>query len=486
MPQDGERRRRKHAVFLLRLSTTPESRVGEEPRHDAYAALRERDYRLFVGGWFPASMGLQMQAMALAWEVYQRTDDPLSLGYVGLCRVLPVLLLALPAGQIIDLVSRQRVLVLTQVAFAIISLGIAVACLTRAPIALLYVLVVLSGCARVFNGPVRSSLLPLLVHKDAFHNAVTWNSSAFHLSAMVGPILAGVIIEHAPRWSDRFAGTAAATPVYLLTVLSCLTFAVSGMLMRPRAQETIPRAGVSVGMLAAGMLDGMRFVWRDKIVLGALALDLLAVLIGGAVGLLPVIAEDVLKVGAFELGVLTAAPYAGAVLMGLYLAHRPPFRRAGRALLWSVAGFGLATIVFGLSKNLWLSLAMLFLGGMLDNVSVVIRHQLVPLRTPDALRGRVSAVNSVFIESSNELGKMQSTGVQAAIEALAVARGLAVDAARPIGAVGSVIVGGIGTIGVVLIIARVFPSLRQLGPLREVAADSPPIVKAPGVPNIPA
>lgn len=446
--------------------------MQEPARHDAYAALRERNYRLFAGGWLPASMGLQMQAMALAWEVYERTRDPLSLGYVGLCRVLPVLILALPAGQIIDMVSRKRVLVLTQVAFSIVSLGIAWACWSKAPTSLLYVLVVLSGCARVFNGPVRSSLLPLLVPKGVFENAVTWNSSVFHLSAMVGPILGGIIIENAPRWHPSLGGTSAATPVYLLAVISCLTFGVSGMLMRPRDGDRSQRGGVSVRTVAVGMLDGMRFVWRDKVVLGALALDLLAVLIGGAVGLLPVIASDVLKVGATELGMLVAAPYAGAVVMGVWLSHRPPFRRTGRTLLWSVAGFGLATIAFGLSRNLWLSLSMLFVGGMLDNVSVVIRHQLVPMRTPDALRGRVSAVNSVFIESSNELGKMQSTGVQAIIEHVAMLRGVAVEAARPVGVVGSVILGGCGAIGVVLLFTKLFPGLRDLGPLKAVDAES--------------
>lgn len=472
------------AVLLFRLSKPTRPDAAAQTTHDAYAALRERNYRLFVAGWLPASMGLQMQAMALGWEIYERTHNPLSLGYAGLCRVLPVVLLALPAGQIIDMVSRKRVLVLTQVAFAIVSLGIALACWTKAPMGLLYVLIVLSGCARVFNGPVRSSLLPLLVSKDSFHNAVTWNSSVFHLSAMIGPVLAGVMIEHAPRWHPGLSGTSAAMPVYIIAVVSCFTFAVSGVLMRPRADDRPMTGGISIETLAEGMLDGMMFVWKEKVVLGALVLDLLAVLIGGAVGLLPVIAADVLKVGATELGMLTAAPYAGAVLMGLTLAHRPPFRRAGRTLLWSVAGFGLATIAFGLSRNLWLSIAMLFVGGMLDNISVIIRHQLVPLRTPNALRGRVSAVNSVFIESSNELGKMESTGVQAIIEYVAMLRGSAREVARPMGAVGSIIIGGVGTIVTVLVVAKLFPSLRTLGQLRDREDDASDRVGVPPPANV--
>lgn len=430
-------------------------------------------------------MGLQMQAMALGWEVYERTNDVKSLGYVGLCRVLPVLLLALPAGQLIDMLSRKKVLIWTQIAFAMVSLLIAAACFLKWPTGWLYILVILSGCARVFNGPVRSSLLPQLVPQNVFQNAVTWNSGVFHLSAMLGPIAGGMLIERAVHWGPAFSGTSAAAPVYALAALSCMTFAISAIFMKPRPNDFVS-APPKFSTLAAGILDGARFVWRDKIVLGALALDLLAVLIGGATGLLPVIAKDVLKVGAAELGYLTAAPYAGAVLMAFVLAHRRPFERTGHTLLWAVAGFGLATIMFGFSKWLWISIGLLFVAGALDNISVVIRHALVPLRTPNALRGRVSAVNSVFIESSNELGKMSSTGVADILRFFASLRGLDRPDALVFGAVGSIISGGVGTILIVLWIGRAFPELRTLGrieaaaaPERSAATDPPIAPDAP-------
>lgn len=416
---------------------------GEPRRHDPYAAIREPNYRLFAGGFLVSSFGLHMMAMALGWEIYERTGDPLAIGLVGLARALPVLLLALPAGQILDWVDRRKVLIVTQIAFGLSALLLAFASYHAAPIWLMYLLVVLAGCARVFNGPSRATLLPLIVRPEHFHNAVTWNSGVFQFSALTGPIVAGVIIA-----SMKGAGAAApAWPVYAATAAGCLVFAAFGTAIRPRAQasSTGPRS-----LRLRDMLAGARHLYREKTVLAAITLDLFAVLLGGATAMLPVYAKDILHVGPEALGILKAAPYAGALIMAFVLAHRGPFKNAGNALLWSVAGFGVGTIIFGFSTNYLLSLAALAALGALDNISVVIRHVLVQVRTPDHLRGRVSAVNSVFIESSNELGAFESGAV-----------------AKLFGPVVSVVSGGIGTILVVIGVALAFPELRRLKSLEE-------------------
>jgi MFS family permease len=427
-------------------------------KHDAYAALRVPNYRWFILGWLPASMGLQMQGTALGWEVYERTQNPLALGLIGLMRVIPVVLLALPAGQIIDLVNRRRVLMGTQVAFAFASTLLVAASIgwergwlgTMAmSLVTLYLIVALTGCARVFNGPGRSSLLPTILPGGAggevFHNAITWNSGTFQLAATAGPLLAGVMIDV----------TGKAWPVYAVAALTSLWFAVTLRRVRPLTGEGPAPAArglwntIRPEVLVPGMLDGVRHMWREKTVLGAITLDLFAVLLGGATALMPMFAKDILKVGATELGVLKAAPYVGALVMAFILAHRRPFERAGRALLLSVALYGLCTIGFGLSTNFALSVALLVLLGAADNISVVIRHVLVSSRTPDRLRGRVSAVNSVFIECSNELGGFQS--------------GLF---AYWFGAVFSVVSGGVGALLVVAGVAWWLPELRRLGRLQ--------------------
>ncbi len=430
-------------IETAREATPAEATIPSPGAHDPYAALRDPNYRAFALGFACSSTGLQMMGTALAWDVYDKTHDALHLGYIGLARALPVLLLALPAGHIIDLVNRKLVLMLTQFAFACCALALAFSSREGWPIWVMYTLISLSGCARVFNGPSRATLLPLLVPRGVFHNAVTWNSGVFQFSAVAGPLLAGFMIS----WSQ------AAWPVYFMTAMGCFVFALSSLALRPRPSER--REGARFTL--ASMLDGARHLYREKTILGAITLDLFAVLLGGATALMPVYAKDILHVGATGLGVLRAAPFVGALLMSLVLAHRPPFARAGRALLLSVAGFGVCTIAFGVSTNFWLSLAMLLTLGALDNISVVVRHVLVQVRTPDHLRGRVSSVNSVFIESSNELGAFESGAV-----------------ARLFGPVASVVSGGVGTILVVLGIAWVWPQLRQLGRLDEHAGEPAP------------
>ncbi|MFZ4573547.1 MAG: MFS transporter [Phycisphaerales bacterium] len=411
--------------------------------HDAYAALREPSYRLFAGGFLISSMGLQMLATALGWEIYERTGSALNLGLVGLARALPVILLALPAGHIIDRFNKQTVLVLTQLAMGGVAAMLALASSSDWPLWSIYALVVLAGCARVFNGPARATLLPLIVPAGVFGNASTWNSGVFHVSGAIGPIVAGYLLHKYQ----------AASIVYGITAAGCVFFAGLATFLAPRASER-HTGPFSVRSITAGLSH----VWREKSVLAAITLDLFAVLLGGATALMPVYAKDILTwggepVGEKGLGYLRAAPYVGAAIMAFVLAHRPPFRRAGLSLLWSVAGFGVCMIVFGLSRNYILSLAVLFVSGAVDNVSVVIRHVLVQVRTPEHLRGRVSSVNSVFIESSNELGAYESGAVAKYAEGLIP--GVS-------GAMFSVVSGGIGTLAVVLLVALLIPAIRVL------------------------
>ncbi|MBL8878901.1 MAG: MFS transporter [Phycisphaerales bacterium] len=435
--------------------------IPAHPVHDAYAALRNRNYQLFAGGWLPASIGLQMQNTALAWEIYERTQDPLALGLIGVFRALPTLALALPAGQIADRIDRKRVLIATQIGFAIAGAALTTGSIAwergalgsgRGGLWMMFALIALTGCARVFNGPSRSSLLPQMLPGGAsgllFQNAVTWNASLFQLAAMLGPIAAGFLIHFVK----------AAWPVYVFMSVSCLWFAISAGFIRPHSPPPVNDGmwnAIRPRVLIPGMLEGARHVWREKTVFGAITLDLFAVLLGGATALMPVYAQDILHVGPVGLGALRAAPFVGAFIMAVFMAHRRPIEQAGRALLLSVAGFGAFTILFGVSTNFWLSLACLAILGAVDNISVVIRHLLVSVRTPDHLRGRVAAVNAVFIESSNELGGFESGLV-----------------AKFFGPVFSVVSGGIGTILVVIGTACWLPELRRLRGLYNAAEEA--------------
>jgi MFS family permease len=355
------------------------------------------------------------------------------LGLVGLVLALPVLLLALPAGQAADHFSRKRIVLVTQVMLGLASIGLATVSLTRGPVHLIYACVAVAGVGNAFSFPARWALLPQLVSPKDFNNAVTWRSSAWQVAAAIGPALGGVVL----------ALRRGATPAYLLDVAVCIL--VIGVILplggRPQTRPTEPWSMHS-------LLAGVRFVLRTELILATITLDLFAVLLGGATTLLPIYAKDILMVGPTGLGWLRAAPSVGALSMAVFLAHRPPLRRAGRALLWAVAGFGLATIIFGLSQNFVLSLAMLFLTGAFDNISVVVRATLVQVLTPDEMRGRVSAVNSIFIGLSNELGGFESGIV-----------------ARFLGPAVSVVVGGVGSLLVVFGVAAIWPQVARLGSL---------------------
>ncbi|MFN9975886.1 MAG: MFS transporter [Phycisphaerae bacterium] len=416
-------------------------------KNDPFAAMRFANYRLFAFGFLTSATGLQMMGMGLAWEIYERakaegflgTDGAaLALGLIGLARALPVVAMALPAGYVIDSFDRKKVLVVTQSGFALMAALLAFASFSTAALWVMFLLVTLSGCVRSFNGPTRSSLLPDLVPDHVFPNAVTWNSGLFQVAAIGGPLLGGLLIAHFNQ----------AWPVYAISAGLCVLFALTAAGLRPIAHHHAPAP-----MTVKGMVAGMSHLYREKTILAAITLDLFAVLLGGATALLPIYAKEILHVGPVGLGVLKAAPYIGATIMAFILAIYPLERRTGMWMLISVAGFGVFTIIFGLSTSFWLSMTALIMLGGLDNISVVVRHVLVQMRTPRHIRGRVSAVNSVFIECSNELGAFES----GAVAKLAAPWFGAVG-----GAVFSVVSGGIGTLLVVAGVAALIPEIRRL------------------------
>ncbi|HEY3413105.1 MAG TPA: MFS transporter [Armatimonadota bacterium] len=403
--------------------------------HDPYAALRLREYQLYALGNVLGILGAQAQSVAVGWELYERTHSKLALGYVGLVQILPVILLTFPAGHLADRLDRRIVLIASQIATALCSLGLAALSVMHGPVIGTYALLFLAGCAMAVRNPSRAALMPQIVPAEVFSNAVTWNSTCMQVASVAGPAMGGVML----------AVLHGAAPVFAAAALTSLAFAAVVSMIRVRSIKR-PTEPVTLRSVIAGA----GFVYRTKIILAAITMDMFAVLLGGATVLLPVYAKDILKVGPGGLGWLQAAPSAGAFCMAIYLAHARPMQRAGTTLLWAVSGFGAATIVFGLSRSFLLSLGMLFLTGVFDNVSVVIRQTLVQLRTPDELRGRVAAVNGLFIGTSNQLGGFES--------------GLVAQYLTP---QISVVAGGVGTIVVVLGVAAIWPQLRRLGRLHE-------------------
>jgi len=402
-----------------------------------YAVLRNRDFVFYLVGRLVASFGQQMLTVAVGWDLYERTHSVLALGLVGLTQMVPMFLLTLPAGHVADNQNRKHVIVAMVFLIALSSIGLTLISALGADVIWTYACLSASGTARTFLWPASQAFLPQLVPRSVFSRAVTWNTGAFHLSSVVGPAAGGALI----------ALTQEAAVVYALNALAALICLVLILFVRSRRS-----AHARQRMTVKSLVAGFRFVYATKIVLGTITLDLFAVLLGGATALLPVYAKDILRAGPSGLGLLQAALPMGSVLSAVIIAHRPPIQRAGRALLWSVVVFGLVTIVFGFSTWFWLSFVMLFLGGAADNVSVVIRHTLVQLLTPDAMRGRVSAVNSLFIGTSNELGGFESGSV-----------------AHFFGPVFSVVSGGVGTILVVIATALIWPEIRRFGRLDESA-----------------
>ena len=401
------------------------------------AAFAHRDFRLYMLARFLAVVGVQVQSVAVGWQVYSLTRDPLHLGWVGLAQFLPLMAFALPSGHVADRFERRRILMFCLSVTALAALGLAGASRATPRLWLWYALLVVIGTARAFYGPAASALLPSLVPKSDFANAVAWSSTNWQVATICGPALGGAIY-----------GTLGAVAAYATTAL--FVFGSVACLAALRARPLPAPAGASS---LSTLLGGIRYVWREKTLLGAITLDLFAVLLGGAVALLPALAKDVLHVGPGGLGVLRGAPAVGAALMALGLAHRPLRRHAGPVMLASVGVFGLATVVLGLSRSFVLSLSALVVLGASDMISVFVRQNLVQLGTPDAMRGRVSAVNLVFIGASNELGELES-GVTAAW----------------LGVVPAVVAGGIGTVVVVGLSLLLFPALRQVDRLADLHA----------------
>ena len=434
-------------------------------KHDPYAAFRFSAFGFYTSGNLISVIGRLMFMVAVEWEIYARTHSATALGLVGLVIALPVVLLSLLAGHIADRFPRKRIVLVTQALSAIFSVALAWVSWKHLAIPnwavlrkgnqflsgiaeiferhtyfhfddlslpLIYLILLMTATARTFGWAARSSYFPQLVPRDAFANAVTWNSSVFQIGSVIGPAIGGLLIVRA---GFPF--------IYMLDAICAMSFFL--LVLPIRSSD---HGSSSERNAWRSLQEGIRFMLSKKVILATITLDMFAVLLGGATALLPIFADQILHCGPIGLGWMRAAPGIGAFIMALLIAYLPPMKHAGKTLLWCVTGFGLATIIFGLSHNLWLSLAMLFMTGAFDSVSVVVRHTLLQLLTPDSMRGRISAVNNIFIGTSNELGALES-GLTAAL----------------FGPVISVVAGGVGTILVVLGVSSVWPETRRIGAL---------------------
>ncbi|MGA2643716.1 MAG: MFS transporter [Candidatus Sulfotelmatobacter sp.] len=400
-------------------------------------AFTHPDFVLFQMARFLIVAAVEMQAVAVGWQVYDISKRALDLGLVGLAQFLPGILLFLVSGHTSDRFDRRKVLGACYAGYALCS-GLLLLLAERSTHAVrpIYMVLILLGVVRSFNGTASRSILPQLVPEEHFPNAVAWNATTFQAATILGPSLGGILYA-------AFRGPSAVYATAMLTAVGAL---VSTFRIKTR-QQARRREPVTMRTVFAGL----HFIGREKLVLGAISLDLFAVLLGGAVALLPVYAREILHTGPWGLGLLRTAPGVGAALMAVALAHRPLRGRAGPTLLWSVAGFGVLTILFGVSHSIVLSLVALVLLGATDMVSVIIRATLVQLRTPDEMRGRVMAVDMVFIGTSNELGQFES--------------GLT---AQWFGTVPAVVLGGVGTLVVIALWAWMFPELRRTGALNAI------------------
>jgi MFS family permease len=409
------------------------------PRVDnraAGAAFRYPNFRFFQAARFLMVAGLEMQSVAVGWQIYEITRRPLDLGLVGLAQFLPGLLLFLLGGHVADRFDRRHVLLACYSGFALCSLALLTITLRGLHgVAPVYMVLVAMGFVRVFNGPAGQAFAPLLVPAEVFPNAAAWGSSIFNAATILGPVIGGVL--YALRGSPVAVYVTAAT-VLAASVVLMLAIRIHGV------QQ------ISQGRDWNTVLAGFHYVRRNKLILGTTTLDMFAVLLGGAVALLPVFAREVLNAGPRGLGLLRASPGIGAGLMAIMIAYIPLRRRAGVKMLCCVTAFGAATVVFGLSRNLYLSMFALLMVGAADMVSVIVRSTVVQLATPDEMRGRVSAVNMLFIGASNEFGQFES-GITA----------------QWMGAVPAVVAGGVGTMVVVGLWSWLFPALRRVDRLTQ-------------------
>ena len=407
-------------------------------KNDPYAALRYKEFNIFLLVRFAMVFAWTMQFVVIEWEVYSLTKDPLSLGIIGLMEVIPAVSMALFAGHVVDQNEKKGLLVKCILGFSTISLGLFLLTwptvtdgLTKSFILWsIYLLVFAGGIVRAFLGPTIFSLFSLLVPKKIYPNAATWSSSVWQMGAVLGPALAGFSISWiGVHWS-----------MCLILGFSLLAFLLLTRI--PKKPILNPKIGEPV---LNSLKEGIKFVWNTKVILGAITLDMIAVLFGGAVALLPIYAQDILHVGAEGFGILRAAPAVGALIIMFTAAYFPMNRKAGMKLLAAIFGFGLCIIVFGLSTIFWVSVLALFLSGVTDGISMIIRQTILQLRTPDHMRGRVASVNSMFVGSSNELGAFES--------------GLT---AKWMGTVTAVVFGGCMTVITVITTGIAFPAFRKL------------------------
>ena len=411
---------------------------------DPYDVLRNPNLLRYLLGRLISSTGHQMFTMAVGWEIFERTHSAMALGLVGLTLIVPMFLFTLPAGHYADNHSRKHIIIIGVVIIAMTNIALGFISKTQAAVPLMYLCLFFASSARTFMAAAMASFMPQLVERRDFSRAVTWNTGLFHFSSILGPVIGGVLIgvfRH-QAW-----------PIYAINAVAALTFCV--LLGTIRIKAVVP---LKEKLTFQNLLTGFNFVFSTRIIVGIITLDMFAVLLGGSTALLPVFAKEILHVGPRELGLLQAALPLGAVLCSLYLAHRRPLQKAGPALLWAVACFGIATIAFGFSQWFWFSFAMLLVCGLADNVSVVVRHTLVQMLTPDEKRGRVSAVNNLFIGTSNELGEFESGSVAHLL-------GPAIGNTLAMGAMLSVVTGGVGTILVVGVVAFAWPEIRRYGRL---------------------
>ncbi len=416
-------------------------------KNDPYSALRYQEFSVFLVLRFSLVMAWTMQFIVIEWQVYSITKDPLSLGIIGLMEVIPAVSLALFAGHIVDQKEKRNLLRICILGFLSISLGLFF--LTSPGITTsfkqstilvgIYVLVFCGGVVRAFLGPTIFSLLALLVPKKVYPNAATWSSSTWQIGAMLGPALAGFAINLiGVNWA-------------MLVIVGWATFAFVCLMRIPKKPIMNPNIGEPV---LKSLKEGIQFVFKTKAVLGALTLDMVAVLFGGAVALLPVFAQDILKVGSQGFGVLRAAPAVGAFIIMFTTAYFPINKNAGKKLLLAVFGFGVCIIVFGLSSVFWISVVALFFSGVTDGISMVVRQTILQVKTPDHMRGRVSSVNSIFVGSSNELGAFES-GITA----------------KYMGTVTAVVFGGSMTLLTVILTSVISPAFRKLDLRKDVEAE---------------
>jgi MFS family permease len=440
-------------------ATTPPA-SSPAPSPGAYAVLRNADFFRYLIGRFVASLGQQMLVVAIDWELYERTHSALPLAFVGLSQMVPMILCTIPAGHFADTFSRQRIILVTTLILAAASLGLTLASALVWPLGWIYCFLAVIGAARTFLWPASAAFVTALVPRGELAQAITFNSGTFQFSSVVGPAACGLVIAlaHQTAWA-----------VYALNTLASVT--CFGLVLSIRHEyKARPATPVSIRSL----IEGFRFVYQNKIILGVITLDLFAVLLGGTVTILPIYAKDIFHAGPSGLGWLRDGMAVGAVICALIIAHRRPLQKAGKTMLLAVAIFGVATIIFGVANQnclgrwlslptgywFWLAFTMLAVAGAVDNVSVVVRQTLVQILTPDEKRGRVSAVNALFIGTSNELGGFRSGMMAYLFTSTSV-----LGTAAATGAIVSTVTGGIGTILVVLAVAWIWPEIRRYGKL---------------------